>query len=81
MAPVPHGWGLLLGQGPVERRKAELKFVSDQLQYSYGPPFALTEAGHRAIRSLLDRHGLGEEGFFEPPRSIYSEDDIKEFRL
>jgi hypothetical protein len=64
----------------LERRKAELKFVSDQLQYLYGPLFALSEAGRRAARSLLDRHGL-KQNYFDPSRDSYSKEDIADYRL
>jgi hypothetical protein len=64
----------------LERRKAELKFVSDQLQYLYGPLFALSEAGRRAAQSLLKRHGL-QKYYFEPDRTTYSSEDINEYRL
>ena len=40
----------------LEKRKAELKLVNDQLQYLYGPLFASNEAGSRAVAALMERH-------------------------
>src|SRR5207244_3283355 len=55
-----------------------LKYVSDQLQFLYGPLFALNTAGDRAVGELRRRKG---SRFFFEPGGRYSESDIREYRL
>jgi hypothetical protein len=62
----------------LETRKAALKYVSDQLQFLYGPLFALNTAGDRAVSELKRRNG---SEFFFLPGKRYRESDIKEYRL
>jgi hypothetical protein len=60
----------------LEKRKARLKLVSDQLQFLYGPLFALVNAGGRAVHSLTH----GEQYFFKP-EECYTATQIEEYRL
>jgi hypothetical protein len=63
----------------LEKRKGELKFVSDQLQYLYGPVFALNSAGGQAVDALLKRRN--NKGFFLDATQRYGEEEIREYRL
>jgi hypothetical protein len=63
----------------LERQKAALKYVSDQLQFLYGPLFALNMAGGRAVTALSNRYGQSQY-FFEPGR-CYTESELREYRL
>jgi plastocyanin len=63
----------------LEKRKAELKFVSEQLQYLYGPLIAVTSAASEAVKALNIRHG--REQYFFVPGETYTPEDISFYRL
>lgn len=62
----------------LETRKAALKYVSDQLQFLYGPLFALNTAGDRAVGELKRQDGYD---FFFLPGRRYQKEDIRKYRL
>ena len=63
----------------LEQRKAKLKFVSDQLQYLYGPLFSLNSASIEAWTAFRSRYRPGGPFFRQgdPP----SEEELKQWRL
>ena len=64
----------------LEKRKAEMKFLSDQLQYLYGPLFALTQAADEAWNSFMSKCRPGEKYFFGGKHPLMPE-DFKLWRL
>jgi len=63
----------------LERQKAQMKFVSDQLQYLYGPLFSLRAASHSAWLSFRSRCRPGGAFFGREPQP--NEQELKEWRL
>jgi hypothetical protein len=63
----------------LEQRKARLKFVSDQLQYLYGPLFSLNSASDEAWTAFRSRCRPGGAFFRagDPP----TEDELKQWRM
>jgi hypothetical protein len=63
----------------LEQRKAKLKFVSDQLQFLYGPLFSLNSASTEAWTAFRSRYRPGGAFFRadDPP----SDDELKQWRL
>jgi hypothetical protein len=63
----------------LENRKSRLKYISDQIQYLYGPLFSLTQASGRAWVSFRSRCRPGKAFFGQgsPP----TEGELKEWRL
>jgi hypothetical protein len=63
----------------LERKKSEIKFVSDQLEKLYGPLFSLTKASGTAWGSFRSR--------FRPNSDIFSDtnpptaEELREWRL
>ena len=49
----------------LEKRKAELVFVSDQIRLLYGPLMSLCETRTAAFDVLMDKHARGRKVFFD----------------
>ena len=64
----------------LERQKAQIKFVSDQLQFLYGPLFSLSSASFTAWQEFTSTWPPGREAFFgiDPPPT---EEELKQWRL
>ncbi len=64
----------------LENRKAQAKFISDQLQNLYGPLFSLSHASRTAWDSFRLRCRPGGGAFFDP-ESPPSEEELEQWRL
>jgi hypothetical protein len=49
----------------LDKRRAELKFVSDQIQFLYGPLFSLGNASRVAIEAFAQKHAPGRNSVFD----------------
>ena len=63
----------------LEKRKAELKFVSDQLQFLYGPVMALSHASRQAW--IKFRQACRPHGSFFNPSDPPSKEELEQWRL
>lgn len=63
----------------LEKRKAELKFVSDQLQYLYGPMMALSDASRQAWEKF--REECRPSGPFFDRSDPPTKEEIEKWRL
>jgi hypothetical protein len=63
----------------IENRKAKIKFISDQLQYLYGPLFTLSDASNQAWIAFRSRWRPGGPffGTIPPP----SAEELEQWRL
>ena len=61
----------------LERRKAELAFVSDQIRQLYGPLFSLSQTRRAAFDAMLD--GTGRAGYFDG--SKLDPEELRRWRL
>ena len=49
----------------LDKKRAELKYVSDQIQLLYGPLFSLGSASEMAFHAFMNRHANGRNYYFD----------------
>ena len=65
----------------IENRKAQVKFVSDQVQYLYGPLFSLSHASDQAWIAFRSRCRPGGSFFGDPRKPPPTPQELEQWRL
>jgi hypothetical protein len=74
------GWGVAHQNAiDLEKRKAELLFVSDQIRYLYGPLTALCETRDAAFGALMTQLAPGRRDFFDDGER--TPEELRQWRL
>lgn len=63
----------------LEKRRAELKFVSEQIQFLYGPLFSLGNASRLAFKAFSDKHAPDRDFVFDGTKMSFEE--LRTWRL
>jgi hypothetical protein len=63
----------------IENRKAQVKFISDQIEKLYGPLYSMSKAGEEAWRSFRSR--CRPTGAFFDPRNPPTPQELEQWRL
>jgi hypothetical protein len=63
----------------LDKKRAELKFVSEQIQFLYGPLFSLESASEIAFLAFMELHAPNRDAFFDGKKR--SKSDLEAWRM